>query len=144
MATYLTDTSELEATGKSAGLIAQAQLAAAEEIDEAFAVAGFTVPVDTSTITNADLAARLAARLAVTEQAIALHVLIASDVNIEGETSEQGKEYERAQAWLARVAGREVILPADLASSRPTLGIVGDETITDVDNVQTLMGLPIW
>lgn len=143
MATYLSDTTQLDKLGYSTAERDRAQAAAAEDIDEAFRLAGYTTPVDTSTLTDADAKARLDAKLAATEQAIAVHILISADVTRDGDPTLQRKEFLRAMEWLKRVSAGTAGLSPQLAGRSRTFAIAGDRADTRPQDVLDVAEVPL-
>lgn len=129
MAAYGAATSQLsELAGGDAARVDEALQAASQEIDDAFAGAGYLTPLDTSGL-GADPKARLDAMLAVTCRQLAAWAL-SSKATKKGASDSVRLGQDDARRWLERVAERQVIFPG-LPRGAAAVGLAVVEAPTD-------------
>lgn len=101
--------------GAVSALVTEQLDAGAQEIDEAFAAAGYATPINTTALTalSSDAGDRLLARLANTNRAITVYRLSSPSQSTgkRGTSDRVEKDYENARAWLDKVAARAVLFP---------------------------------
>lgn len=126
--------------------VVRALNSAAQEIDEAFAEAGYTTPLDFTQITDTESRLRLESRVADAEQAIAARLLSSAFAPgaRKAVSSKVSKDWEQAEKWLNRVRKSGVPNIGLASGNRFGVGVVGTE-VWDTTPYYDIMAIPdLW
>lgn len=119
---------------------------AAQEIDEAFSEAGYTVPLDFTQIVDVESRLRLQTRIQVAERAIAARLLssVVAPGSAKAVSSKVAKDWELAERWLNRVRKFGVPNVGLATGNRFGIGVVGTE-VWNVTPYYDVMSVPdLW
>lgn len=144
--TNATTSALLSLSGNDASAVLDALNAAAQEIDEAFAASGYTVPLNFTTIPDTESRARLESKVRMTEQAIAGRILSQNIApgQVKAVSPKIAKDYDLAQRWLNRVRESGVPQIGLTASGQVGIGVTGDE-VWDTTQYHDILSIPeIW
>lgn len=116
----------LSMAGGVTATVDEALASADQEIDEAFAAGGYSVPLDLASLPASDAKTRLVARLASASKNIAAWRLSSPAAAKQGTPDWVRKNYENERLWLDRIAGRLIVIGILGGSAQSGLSIVGD------------------
>lgn len=119
---------------------------ASQEIDEAFAEASYSVPLDFAQISDAESRLRLLTRVRMAEQAIAARFLSSAFApgSKKAVAPKVQKDWELAERWLNRVRLSGVPNIGLASGNRFGIGVVGTE-VWDVTPYYDAMSIPdLW